>query len=440
MKLPATGMPREELDEKLRIQGARDVDWKNGKIWTLVYFAGDDIAELLGDTFKSFLFTNGLGPSAFRSLKKFEAEVVAITADLLGGGSEAIGNMTSGGTESILMAVKSARDWARDERSKITAPEMILPVSAHPAFDKAAHYLSLKVVHVPLRDDLRVDLDEVRAAITDNTILIVGSAPSYPYGVIDPIPELAAMAQEREICCHVDACLGGFFLPFLRRLGEPVPPYDFAVPGVTSISADLHKYGYSVRGTSTITYRDSKLRRYQFFSQANWPGGLYGSPTMTGSRPGAAIAASWALLHYLGEEGYMKLTKTTMNTTRELMDGINAIPGLTVRGKPDMSVLAFGSDSFDSYALCEAMGNRGWDLERLQKPKNLHLVVTRAHKEAAKHLLADLREAADEVRDTGPASSGAAAVYGALEALPDRGSVHKVILDFVDGMTRLEEG
>ena len=438
MKLPTTGTPREELEKEMRAQSALDVDWKNGKIWTLVYFAGDDVADLLGDTFASFLYTNGLGPTAFKSLKKFEAEVVAITADLLGD-SEAIGNMTSGGTESILMAVKAARDWAREKRPHVTAPELVLPVTAHPAFDKAAHYLGLKTVHVPLREDLRVDVEEARTAMTDNTILIVGSAPSYPYGVVDPIPELAAMAQEREICCHVDACLGGFFLPFLRRLGQPVPPFDFDVPGVTSISADLHKYGYSVRGTSTIMYRDPKLRRYQFFSQANWPGGLYGSPTMTGSRPGAAIAASWALLHYLGEEGYLRLTRTTMETTRELMDGINAIPGLVVRGEPDMSVLAFGSDSLDSYALCDAMGDRGWDLERLQKPPNLHLVVTPAHKDAAKPFLTDLRDSVQEVSSKGPGSGGTAAMYGALEALPDREGVHKVILDFVDGMTRLEK-
>ena len=438
MKLPTTGTPREELEKEMRAQSALDVDWKNGKIWTLVYFAGDDVADLLSDTFSSFLYTNGLGPTAFKSLKKFEAEVVAITADLLGD-SEAIGNMTSGGTESILMAVKAARDWAREERPHVAAPEMVLPVTAHPAFDKAAHYLGLKTVHVPLREDLRVDVEEARTAMTDNTILVVGSAPCYPYGVVDPIPELAAMAQEREICCHVDACLGGFFLPFLRRLGQPVPPFDFDLPGVTSISADLHKYGYSVRGTSTIMYRDPELRRYQFFSQANWPGGLYGSPTMTGSRPGAAIAASWALLHYLGEEGYLRLTRTTMETTRELIDGINAIPGLVVRGEPDMAVLAFGSDSLDSYALCDAMGDRGWNLERLQKPPNLHLVVTPAHKDAAKPFLTDLRDSAQEVSSKEPGSGGTAAMYGALEALPDREGVHKVILDFVDGMTRLEK-
>ena len=437
MKLPAIGMPRDQLDEELRTQRERDVDFAHGKIWTLVYYAGDDVAELLSDTFRDFLYTNGLGPSAFRSLKKFESEVVAMTVDLLGK-SDAVGNMTSGGTESILMAVKAARDWAAEQRPQVTQPEMLLPVTAHPAFDKAAHYLGLKVVPVPIRDDLRADIDAAKAAVTDDTILIVGSAPNYPFGTIDPIPELAALAEERGICCHVDACLGGFFLPFLRKLGEPVPPFDFSVPGVTSISADLHKYGYSVRGTSTISYRDRDLRRYQFFSQANWPGGLYGSPTMTGSRPGAAIAASWAILNYLGEDGYLRLTKRTMETTRMLIDGINDIPGLQVRGEPDMSVVAYGSDEFDCYGIVDPMSARGWEVERLQRPPNLHLVVTEAHTAAAAPFLADLRECAAEAAAKGSGGDGSAAVYGSLDALPDRGKVDEVILSFVDRMTNLE--
>ena len=437
MKLPASGKPREQLAEEMRGVISRDVDWRNGKIWSLVYFVDDDVAQVLKDAFTSFFYTNGLSPMAFGSLKKFESEVIAITVDLLGCG-EGVGNMTSGGTESILMAVKAARDWARAERPEVTAPEMILPATAHPAFDKAAHYLDVKPVHIPVRDDFRADVDATSEAMTDSTILVVGSAPCYPYGVIDPIPELAALAKERGICCHVDACVGGFLLPFLVRLGYPVPPFDFGVPGVTSISADLHKYGFSVRGSSTILYRDRSLRRHQFFSQADWPGGLYGSPTMTGSRPGAAIAASWAVLNYLGDEGYMRLARTTMETAQALMDGINAIPGLQVRGKPDMSVLAFGTDVMDVYALGGAMEARGWNLEFLQKPANLHMVVTPSHKDAAEPFLTDLREAAEEVRSKKPAPSGAAAMYGMLSTLPDRTRVHSAIRDFLEGMTQTD--
>ena len=439
MKLPTKGLTRDELDQQLRLEAAKDVDWKGGKIWTLVYYAGDDVAEVLGDTFKQYLYTNGLGPTAFKSLKRFESEVIAMTAELLGD-PNAIGNMTTGGTESILMAVKSARDWARDQMPQIEQPEIVVPITAHPAFDKAAHYLSVKLVQVPIRDDLRVDLVQAEAAITDNTIMVVGSAPNYPYGTIDDIPKLASMALARGILCHVDSCLGGCFLPFMRKLGEPVPRFAFTVPGVTTISADLHKYGYSVRGTSTIMYRDSALRRYQFHSRADWPGGLYGSPTMTGSRPGAAVAASWALMNYLGEEGYLERVKSTMDTTRNLIAGINAIPGLVVRGEPDMSVLAFGSDEFDCYALSSAMRKRSWDIERLQRPKNLHLVVTPNHAGVADQFLSDLREASDEVRDQPATESGEPAIYGALETVEDTSNVNDLILNFIDGLTRVEDG
>ena len=439
MKLPAKGLTRDELDIQLQQEASKDVDWKGGKIWTLVYYAGDDVAEVLGDTFKQYLYTNGLGPTAFKSLKRFESEVIAMTAELLGD-SSAIGNMTTGGTESILMAVKSARDWARDQMPQIEQPEIVVPITAHPAFDKAAHYLSVKLVQVPIRDDLRVDLAQAEAAITDNTIMVVGSAPNYPYGTIDDIPKLASMALARGILCHVDSCLGGFFLPFMRQLGEPVPRFDFTVPGVTTISADLHKYGYSVRGTSTIMYRDSALRRYQFHSRADWPGGLYGSPTMTGSRPGAAVAASWALMNYLGEEGYLERVKSTMDTTRKLIAGINQIPGLVVRGEPDMAVFAFGSDEFDCYALSSAMRKRSWDIERLQRPKNLHLVVTPNHAAVAGQFLDDLRESSDEVRDQPATESGEPAIYGALESIEDTENVRDLILNFIDGLTRMDKG
>ena len=336
MELPKQGRSREDVRGEIEQALGRDADWRGGKIWSLVYFAGEDVSEVLKDAYTAAFYTNGLGPGAFKSLRKFESEVIAMTAGLLGE-PEATGNMTSGGTESILMAVKTARDYARAERG-ITEPEMVLPVSAHPAFDKSAQYLGVKAVHTPLRDDFRADVEAMRAAITPNTVLVVGSAPNYPFGTIDSIPEIAALALERGIPCHVDACLGGFLLPFVERLGYDVPPWDFRVPGVSSMSSDLHKYGFSARGASTVMYRDGAYRRHQFFTQTDWPGGLYGSPTMTGSRPGAAVAAAWAVLTYLGEDGYMRLAKVIMDTTRKLMDGVNAIDGLKVLGEPDMSV------------------------------------------------------------------------------------------------------
>ncbi len=437
MKFPTAGITHDELIAQMRDALSRDADWRGGKTWSLVYFAGDDVEDVLKDAYTLAFFTNGLGPAAFKSLKKFEVEVVAMTADLLGDPG-ACGNMTSGGTESILMAVKTARDWARAEKG-ITEPEMAIPITAHPAFDKSAQYLGVKVVHTPLKTDLRADVEAMAGAITKNTILLVGSAPCYPFGTIDPVPQIAALAQERAIACHVDACLGGFLLPFVRRLGYDVPPWDFSVPGVISISADLHKYGFSARGASTVMYRDRQYRRHQFFVHSDWPGGLYGSPTMTGSRPGGAIAAAWAVLNYLGEDGYTRLARVIMGTARVLMEGINAIPGLKVLGEPDMSVFAFTSDSVDIYAVADGLEAMGWNPDRQQLPPSLHCMVTPAHVDIVRPFLADLQKAVAGVGADGPAPEGRAAMYGMLGTLPDRGAVRKVILDSIDRLTQRAE-
>jgi glutamate/tyrosine decarboxylase-like PLP-dependent enzyme len=436
MKFPSQAKPRDQITAEMRQALARDADWRGGKTWSLVYFAGDDVADVLKEAYTAAFFTNGLGPGAFKSLKKFEAEVISMTADLLGD-PQATGNMTSGGTESILMAVKAARDRARAEKG-ISEPEMVLPVTAHPAFDKAGQYLGVKAVHIPIGENLRADVRAARDAITPNTALVAGSAPCYPFGTIDPIPELAALAQERDIPCHVDACLGAYLLPFVERLGYEVPPWDFRVPGVTSISADLHKYGFSARGASAIMYRNNDLRRHQFFAYADWPGGLYGSPTMTGSRPGGAIAASWAVLNYLGVEGYTRLARIIMETSRALIDGINGIDGLHVLGRPDMSVFAFASDTVDIYAVGDVLDSRGWHPDRQQLPPSLHLMVTPAHQDIAGPFLADLRDAVASVGAGAPTPGGSAAMYGMLGKVPDRGVVRNVIMDFLDRLTKEE--
>ena len=436
MQFPEHGTPHAELMSRLRDATSRDADWRGGKIFSLVYFAGDDVADVLKEAYTTAFYANGLGPGAFKSLKKFESEVIAMTADLLEH-PEAAGNMTSGGTESILMAVKTARDWARAERG-ITNPQMIVSITAHPAFAKAAHYLGVDLVETSIRDDLRTDVDAMRDAITENTVLIAGSAPCYPFGVIDPISEIAALAAERGILCHVDACLGAYLLPFVERLGRPVPPWDFRVDGVTSISADLHKYGYSARGASVVLYRDRDVRRHQFFATSDWPGGLYGSPTLAGSRPGGAIAAAWAVLNYLGVEGYTRLTRVVMDTTSELIRGINAIPELRVIGEPDMSVFAFTSDSLDIHSIADALDEAGWHPDRQQLPPSLHCMVTPAHEDAVAPFLAALASAVEHAKTKSPTEGGKAAVYGMLDKLPDRGSVRDVVLDSMDRLTQVK--
>lgn len=430
-RFPSHGLRREEVLSRLREMRVDDARWKEGKTFSLVYHADDEVAALLRDAYGMFMSENALSPLAFPSLKRMEAEVVGLAAELFHGGADAAGTLTSGGSESILMAVKSVRERFRAEKG-ITAPEMVLPLSAHPAFQKAAHYFGVKAVPAPLSPDFRVDVAEMRRLITPNTVMLLGSAPSYPQGVIDPIEEIAALAQEHGLACHVDACLGGFLLPFARRLGDPIPRFDFEVPGVTSLSADLHKYGFAAKGASVLLHRTKELRRHQFFTYADWPGGLYVSPSMTGTRPGGAIAAAWAVVHFLGEEGYLRLARTILGTARKLRDGIAATPGLEVLGRPDMSVLAFTSSAFDVYALGDAMEARGWKLDRQQLPPALHLMVTPTHAPIADRFLEDLRSCAASLGRGEPAPEGSAAMYGMLGAMPERTAVGGFLLELMD--------
>ncbi len=340
-----------------------------------------------------------------------------MTASLLGGGEESAGNMTSGGTESLLLAVKAARDWGREHRKLTGEPEMVLPSTAHPAFEKASHYFGVKSVRVPVGDDFRADPEAMRRAITENTVLMVGSAPSYPQGVIDPIPELAAIAKEHGILFHVDSCVGGYILPFMRELGYPVPDFDLRVPGVTSISADVHKYGYAAKGASVILYRNAGLRRYQFFAEIDWSGGIYASPSLAGTRPAGPIAAAWAVMNYLGREGYLRLTKSVMETTRKIRSGVESIPGVEILGDPDASILAIGSRKHDIYEIADELELRGWHMDRQHRPPSLHLTITPAHAAIADQFLADLEDSVKAVRRPSPARWGRAAVVKGTNAL-----------------------
>ena len=360
-----------------------------------------------------------------------------MAADMLGGSEEASGSLTSGGTESILMAVKSAREKARTERPEITRPEMVVPDTAHPAFEKASHYLDVKSMHIPVGEDFRADVAAARNAITDNTILMVGSAPSFPQGVVDPIPELAAIAQEKKIPFHVDACLGGFMLPWLKKLGHPVPDFNLSVPGVTSISADIHKYGFAAKGASCVLYRDDSFRRYQYFAYADWCGGIYVSPSMTGTRPGGAIAAAWATLQHFGQEGYLELGKKIMDITGKLKAGIADIPGLRVLGDPVMSVFAFDMQKGNVFILGDEMEKRGWHLDRVQTPAALHVMVTPPHADVVEPFLQDLRETAAEVSARKDEDvSGMAAVYGMVASLPDRSQAKEFAVDFLNQLMK----
>lgn len=391
VSLPDYGTPSDELFARMRERKAADADWRGGKTWSLIYPAGEEVDAVLHEANNLYLYENALNPFRFPSLADMEKEVVAMTARLLNGPPEASGSMTSGGTESILHAVRVARDRAKAERG-VTEPTLVIPFSAHPAFAKAAKYFGLDLVHIPLGDDLRADLAAAGRLVDDRTALVVGSAPNYPHGVVDPIPELSALAADRGVPFHTDACVGGFLLPFMERAGYDVPPFDFRVPGVSTMSADVHKYGFATKGASVVLHRNGEhVLQYQAFLYEDWPGGLYGSLALAGARPAAPIAAAWAVMNFLGMDGYVKLTRTTVSTARRLRAGIEGA-GLRIVGDPVASVLAFGSGGtdLDIMAVGDVMDDRGWGLDRQHGPDALHMMVSPAHERIVDDFLADL--------------------------------------------------
>jgi sphinganine-1-phosphate aldolase len=437
IQFPQKGKPFDALKEDLAALKSDDMDWKNARAFSMVFRASEDVSRVVETALGMYVFENGLSPFAFPSLLRMETEVVAMTADLLNGGGTTAGNMTSGGTESIIMAVKAARDYAREKRPEVKEPEMIIPRSAHPAFNKAAHYLGLKTVVVPTSESSVVDLDAFRQAFNSNTIFAMGSAFSYPHGIIDPIEKMAAIAEKKGVWFHVDSCVGGFILPFLEKLGYPIPPFDFRVPGVWSMSADIHKYGYVSKGASTITYRDGELRKYQLFVYTDWNGGVYATPAISGARPGGPIAASWAVMNYLGWEGYMRLAKDAMEATRLLMEGINRIPGLHIIGDPPATTFAIGSNTLNVYALGDAMKVHGWHIDSQHMPPCLHITVSPMHLKIVGFFLKDMAEAADEVsRLKQEDISGDAAVYGMIGSLPDRAQAKEITTQYFNDIYR----
>lgn len=396
---PQQGLPPADVFAQMEEARRTDVDWRRGRLGLYVHYAGEDVLEVAKEAYRRFFSENALGPKAFPSLKKFEDDIVGWTADLLHAGPASTGVVTSGGTESIFLALKAARDWARAERPGITAPEVVAPISAHPAFDKAAHYLCLTVRRVPLRPDFRADAQAMAAAITPDTIMLVGSAPAFPHGVIDPIPELAAVAKQHGLWLHVDACVGGFLAPFARRLGYPIPPFDFEVDGVRSMSADLHKYGFTAKGASVLLLADQSLRRHLVFEFDNWPRGKYAAPTFTGTRPGGAIAAAWAVMRYLGIDGYLRLAKAIMGARDKLLAGIPAIEGLYIVGAPDLSVIGYAGHGVDMFAVAEQLTAKGWFVSTMADPPGIHLgMPTMAHVPYIEEYLADLAAAVATVR------------------------------------------
>ena len=368
--------------------------------------------------------------------------MISATADILNGTDEVCGVVTSGGTESCLMAVKTYRDMAKDKRG-VSRPEMIMPTTAHVAWFKASEYFGVKIRLVPLKKDFTPDLKKLKRLVNRNTIMILGSAPEYPHGTIDPIEAMGAIAQKKKVPLHVDACVGGFILPFMAMNGEALPAWDYRVPGVTSISADIHKYGYAAKGASTITYRNLDYLRYQMFAYEDWPGGVFASSALLGTRPGGAYAAAWGVIQYFGKAGYRKLAKDTLAAVKQLKAGIADIPELEVMGNPQGPLFSYRSTdaAVNIYAVGDQMDARGWQVNRNQHPPGLHAMVTAQHLEVVEPYLADLRAAVEAVKaDPALAQQGGAATYGMMAHVPLRGMVKKKVLEMYSEQYRAGGG
>uniref|UniRef100_A0AAR5PMB4 sphinganine-1-phosphate aldolase n=2 Tax=Dendroctonus ponderosae TaxID=77166 RepID=A0AAR5PMB4_DENPD len=438
VQLPTTAMSREEIFKALSQNLALGEDgWKSGLASGAVYIHNPALQQLVADVFQISSYTNPLHPDLFPGVCKMEAEVVRMVCTLFHGDEQSCGTMTTGGTESIMMACKAYRDYAREARG-IRRPEMVLPATAHSGFDKAGLYLNIRLRHVPIDPTTcQVDLQAMRRAINRNTVMLVGSAPNFPYGTIDNIFEIANMGTKYNIPVHVDSCLGGLLTVFMDRAGYPPPVTDFRLQGVTSISADTHKYGFAPKGTSVIMYRAPKYRHHQYTVTTDWVGGVYGSPTVNGSRSGGNIATCWAALLYHGLEGYVSATKDIIYTARFIEKGLRRMKGIYIFGQPATSVIALGSDDFDIYRLADALHKLGWNLNTLQYPPGLHLCVTLMHTKPglAQKFLDDTKDSLAEIlKDPAVPVQGRMALYGTAQKLPDRSIVGDITRFFIDSI------
>jgi sphinganine-1-phosphate aldolase len=395
-KFPKKGRDWEALQTQMTEMSQNDLDWQHGRHSAFVWHANDEVKAVSRRAYAMFISTNGLGKIVFPSILTMEQEVVAMVLSNLNGDGAA-GHMTSGGTESIFLAVKAAREWAREKKPEIAQPEIIAPFSAHPALNKSAHYLGMKVVRIPTRADFRADVDAISGAVNKNTIMLYGSAPTFSMGVIDPVSDLGQLAQKNDLWLHVDGCVGGILGPFVRKAGYPVPDFDYSLPGVASISADLHKSGFTAKGASVITFRNQELQAYTRYDFEDWPSGLYSSLTFTGTNPGGAIAAAWAVMNFLGEEGYIELARISMQTREKLEKGLAGINGIKVWGAPDLWAVAYGSDAYDILAVTHKMWERGWMVAPNSDPPGIHFMATPVHAPFVDEYLNALKESVADV-------------------------------------------
>lgn len=431
------GIAKDKLFKTMDSYRGEDKNYKAGKIFNLVYYVSDDFEHMLQEANSKFFSENYLNPMAFKSLKKMESEIIRMCAEMFNGDENTVGTVTSGGTESILLACKTYKERAKKQKPWIRNPNMVVPESIHVAFEKACNYFGIKMIIVPLGKDYRVDMKKLKAAINRNTIMVAASAPQYVQGVIDPIEDIGKICLKKKIPFHVDSCIGGFVLPWMEELGEKFTPFDFRVPGVTSISADLHKYGYTPKGASVIMYKDMSYMKHQFFISTKWPGGIYASPNIPGSRPGGVVAASWAAMKNLGRQGYIDLTKKVLEARDGLCEGIDAIDVLKVVAKPEATLIAYESTdpNISIYAIADQLEKKGWYADRHQNPESIHLTVMPTHAKVYKDYIKDLSEAVEVVKANPElAKEGDAGMYGMMAKIPMKGLVRMSVQKVMEGM------
>ena len=412
-KLPQTGRSKEQLLAEMREMKLADADWKRGRVPLFVFKATDQLYDVSKAAFFEFFAENALGAKrAFPSIKRMEDEVIEMALDLYGAPEGAQGFMTTGGTESIIQAVQACRDWSRKQRNASQhRGNIVAAESVHPAFNKAAKLMDLEVRRAAVGTDLRADVATMEALIDDDTIMLVGSAPAFPYGVIDPISEIGKLAARRGIWLHVDACVGGYLAPFARMIGRDIPDFDFRVPAVCSISADLHKFGFCPKPASTVFYRSAEQAQHHHFDFSDWPNGRFQTATIVGTRPAGGVAGAWATFQFLGVEGYKKIARDLMSFIDAYKAGIKDIPGLKILGDPHLSIIAYGSDEIDVFSVAELMSKKGWLPGLVQKPKGIHRMMSMIHQPSLDEYLSEVRAAVGIVRQSQPKGSTLEATY-----------------------------
>lgn len=467
--IPATGLNKEEIRQQWEEYSKNDMNWKEGKFFGYVYYPGDEYYTTIKEAYAKFSATNALNPAVFPSLKNMEIEVVQMAATLLHGDEQVTGTMTSGGTESIYMAVRAAKEWAKKNK-QTKNPLMLLAETAHPAFCKAADAIEFNYKLIKVDSDFRLDIEDLKKQLSSDVVFIVGSAPSYPQGAIDPIEKLALIAKQHKCLLHVDACVGGFILPFLKMEGYDLPKFDFEIDGVTSMSADVHKYGYAAKGASVVLYKNSELRKGQFYVKTDWSGGIYGSPSFMGTRGGGPIAAAWTALHLIGEEGYRRMAREVMEETHFIKQKIKEeIPELKILGNPQATLFAFSSDTVDIYEVADELAELGWTINRQQLPASLHVLLNYIHVGKGELFINDLKTSVQKAKrftlshlknnlqvsavkqlkkmlneqqfksltqrfagNENPESKRSAAMYGMMSELSGSGSLKDMVSDFLD--------